>query len=463
MKLIKNMNKHLVLLFILGIVISCKTEKEPQKPNIVMVLADDLGWAQIGCYGTDYYETPNIDQIAYEGMRFTNAYAAAPVCSPTRASILTGKYPARLHLTNFIAGGGDKGKPLAVPDWQKFLPLEEKTVAEVLKEQGYATALFGKWHLSIEKTPPESLPYNPTKQGFDEEFVTYKPAEYMPLGEWQTAEEDAHSVDTITSLSLGFMQRNQDKPFFLIVSHNTIHDPLMEQSATINKYQNKAGNDQPENHPVIAAMIERLDESTGRIIKKIEDLGIAENTIVIFYSDNGGLHKHAAQTPLRMGKGTLYEGGIRVPLIVKWPGVTQPGTSSDHLISSVDLLPTFADMAGFSSHELAIDGLSFTGVLQGQKDSFNREALYWHFPHYHNGMPGGVVRAGDYKLIERFEPMLLNQPGQLEVYNLAEDIGETTNLLDSLPEKAEELQQMLHQWRDQVGAQMMTVKEKRVN
>jgi len=447
-----------VLLFIM-FAVACQNKQEAQQPNIVMVLADDLGWAQVGCYGSYYYETPNIDLIATEGMRFTNAYAAAPVCSPTRASIMTGKYPARLHLTNFLSGNGDKGKPLAVPSWQKHLPLQEKTVAEVLKEKGYATALFGKWHLSIDKTPPKSLPYNPTKQGFDEEFVTYKPADYMPLGEWQTAEEDAHSVDTITDLSLDFMQRHQDKPFFLIVSHNTIHDPLMEQSATIDKYKNKQGTDKPENHPVIAAMIERLDKSIGRIIQKIEDLGLAENTIVVFYSDNGGLHKHAAQTPLRAGKGTLYEGGIRVPLIVKWPGVTKAGSETDHLISSIDLLPTFANLAGIASNEMEVDGLSFAGVLQGHKDSFKRQALYWHFPHYHNGMPGGVVRAGDFKLVERFEPMLLDQSGKLELYNLIEDIGETNNLADSLPKKALELQQMLHQWREQVGAQMMTVKD----
>ena len=454
------MNKYFIFSLLVFLSLACQNnEQENQPPNIVMVLADDLGWTQIGCYGTDYYETPNIDQIAADGMRFTNAYAAAPVCSPTRASIITGKYPARLHLTNYIAGHGDKGKPLSVPDWQKFLPLEEKTIAEVLKEKGYATALFGKWHLSISKTPPESLPYNPGKQGFDEEFVTYKPADYMPIGEWQTAEHDAHSVDTITSLSLDFMQRNQEKPFFLIVSHNTIHDPLMEKSATIEKYRNKPGSDQPENHPVIAAMIERLDNSTGRILEKIEDLDIDDNTIVIFYSDNGGLHKHAMQTPLRKGKGTLYEGGIRVPLIVKWPGVTKPGTTANHLISSIDLLPTFTNMAGIASNEMAIDGLSFTGILQGHQDSFHRDALYWHFPHYHNGMPGGVIRAGDYKLIERFEPMLLDQPGQLELYNLAEDIGETNNLAESMPDKAEELKQMLHRWREQVGAQMMTVKD----
>ncbi len=453
------LNKRLHLLLLALLFIACQHEQEAQQPNIVMVLADDLGWAQIGCYGSDYYQTPNIDKIATEGMRFTNAYAAAPVCSPTRASIMTGKYPARLHLTNFLSGGGDEGKPLAVPDWQKFLPLEEKTIAELVKEKGYATALFGKWHLSIDKTPPESLPYNPTKQGFDEEFVTYKPADYMPIGEWQTAENDAHSVDTITNLSIDFIDRNRDKPFLLVVSHNTIHDPLKEKSATIEKYQKKQGSEEPENHPVIAGMIERLDKSTGRILQKIEELGLTENTIIVFYSDNGGLHKYARQTPLRKGKGTIYEGGIRVPLIVKWPGVTEPGSVADHLISSVDLFPTFANMAGISSVDYEIDGLSFTGVLQGHEDSFEKDGLYWHFPHYHNGMPGGAVRAGDYKLIERFEPLLLEQPGTLELYNLAEDIGETNNLADSMPEKANQLQQMLHQWREKVGAQMMTVKE----
>ncbi|MCA1759694.1 MAG: sulfatase-like hydrolase/transferase, partial [Bacteroidales bacterium] len=249
---------------------ACKKNAIPQQPpNIVFILADDMGCAQLGCYGSNFYQTPHIDNLAGEGMLFTNAYAAAAVCSPTRASIMTGKYPARLHLTDFIAGNNRDDYPLRQPEWQKFLPLEEVTFAEVLKEHGYKTAHFGKWHLSPEKTPPESLPFNPVKQGFDEDFVTYKPSPGLEQP-WQDAEMDAHNVDTITSLSINFMERNRENPFFLFVSHNTIHDPLKERAETIRKYENMSASNEPENNPVIAAMVERLDNSCGKIFSKIK-------------------------------------------------------------------------------------------------------------------------------------------------------------------------------------------------
>lgn len=266
---------------------SCKKQEAP--PNIIFILADDLGWSQTGCYGSNYYQTPHIDELAKEGMRFTNAYAACSVCSPTRASIMTGKYPARLHITNFIPGGATKDNELLrQPDWQKFLPLKEVTIAELLKEEGYRTACFGKWHLSIEKMPPESLPYNPDKQGFDESFVTYKPSGKM-IQPWQEAEHDAHNVDTITSRALDFLERNKSNPFFLYVSHNTIHNPLKEHPSTIQKYEKLKASEEPENNPVIGAMIERLDNSCGRIFNKVSELGLDKNTLIIFFSDNGGL------------------------------------------------------------------------------------------------------------------------------------------------------------------------------
>jgi len=231
-----------------------------------------MGSSQLGCYGSSYYQTPHIDRLSQEGMRFTSAYAAAAVCSPTGASMMTGKYPARLQLTDYIAGNSRDDYPLSQPDWQKFLPLEEQTFAELLQENGYSTALFGKWHLSEKKTPPGSLPYNPDKQGFDETFVTYKPSRSM-MQPWQGAEDDAHNVDTITGLALDFMERNRSNPFFLFVSQNTIHDPLKERAETIQKYAGQAAFNEPENNPVIAAMIERLDQSCGRIFAKVEELG----------------------------------------------------------------------------------------------------------------------------------------------------------------------------------------------
>ena len=299
---------------LIGGIISCKTKDT--RPNIIFILVDDLGCPQLGCYGSNYYQTPHIDKLANEGMRFTNAYSAGSVCSPTRASIVTGKYPARLHITNPLPTEIKNTFPLSEPDWQKFLPLEEVTFAEILKREGYRTALFGKWHLSIAKTPPESLPFNPDKQGFDETFVTYKPSGDL-IQPWQDAENDAHNVDTITSLALDFIERNKTKPFFLFVSHNTIHNPLMEKKATIGKYERLQESEKPENHPVLAAMLERMDNSCGKIFDKVRESGLEENTIIIFYSDNGGVNKNDNQIPFRAGKGWLYEGGIRVPLDCK--------------------------------------------------------------------------------------------------------------------------------------------------
>ncbi|MEN8116319.1 MAG: sulfatase [Bacteroidota bacterium] len=449
------------LLFFLGVIFvftNCTKEKEYLSPNIVFILADDLGYSQIGCYGNSYYKAPNIDKLAEEGMQFINAYAACPVCSPTRASIMTGKYPARLHLTDFIAGNNHAGYPLSQPDWQKWLPLEEVTIAEILKEKGYRTALFGKWHLSKEKTPPGSLPFNPDKQGFDETFVTYKPSGNMAQP-WQDAENDAHNVDTITNLALDFLERHKNNPFFLFISHNTIHDPLKEKEESILKYETREETEKHENHPVIAAMIERLDNSCGKIFNKIDELGLTENTIIIFFSDNGGKQDYAAQTPLRAGKGWLYEGGIRVPLIVKWKNRIQQGTVSESMISSIDFLPTITEIAGIEESLKKIDGKSFLPVLENYETE-NHNNLFWHYPHYHRGSgmkPAGAVRAENYKLIEWYESSLSGTENAFELYDLKSDIGETKNLADSLPEKTTELKSLLENWRTEVNAQMPAV------
>ncbi len=449
---------HIFTIIALFMASGCNTLKKESPPNIIFILADDLGYSQLGCYGSDFYKTPNIDKLAQEGMRFTNAYAACPVCSPTRASIMTGKYPARLHLTDFIAGNSKDNYPLSQPDWQKFLLLEEITFAEILKAEGYRTALFGKWHLSREKTPPESLSFNPGKQGFDESFVTYKPSRSMAQP-WQDAENDAHNVDTITSLAIDFLERNKSNPFFLFVSHNTIHDPLKEKAETIRKYEDLEEGKEPENHPVIAAMIERLDNSCGVIFNKISELGLEKSTVIIFFSDNGGKHDYAAQTPLRAGKGWLYEGGIREPLIVKWSGQTTPGSVSESIISSIDLLPTFLEISGIEDIPENVDGKSFARVLKDPKTNIHQN-LFWHYPHYHDGSgmsPAGAVRSENYKLIEWYEPVLLNLENPVELFDLNNDIGETTNLADSLPDKANELRELLQNWRKETGAQMPVV------
>ncbi len=426
--------------------------KSKSRPNILFILADDLGWSQLGCYGSRFYETPNIDRLATDGMRFTDAYAACPVCSPTRASIMTGKYPARLHLTDFIAGGRFPSEKLKQPEWQKYLPLEEITIAEVLKTAGCKTASFGKWHLSIAKKPPESLPYNPDKQGFDESIVTYKPASN------HDPESDAHNVKTITEKSLQFLEKNKDRPFFLYVPHNTIHTPILGKKKLVDKYRNKAGADLPQNNPVIAAMIEDLDNSVGRLLQKLDELKIADKTIVVFFSDNGGLERAAKQTPLRSGKANLYEGGIREPLIVRWPGVTKPGSVCSEPAISVDFFPTFLEIAGLENEtEKPIDGVSLVPLLK-QTGPLNRQAIYWHYPHYHSSSigPCGAIRCGDYKLIEWFDETICGLGNRFELYNLKDDIGEQNNLAEGMPERARELKEMLADWRNKVNAQMLT-------
>jgi uncharacterized sulfatase len=422
------------------------------KPNFLFILADDLGWNQLGCYGSKFYETPNIDRLAREGMRFTDAYAACPVCSPTRASIMTGKYPARLHITDYIPGDTFPFEKLKLPEWQKYLPLEEVTIAEVFKGAGYITAGFGKWHLSTAKKPPESELYDPDKQGFDETLITEKP---VPK---QDAEKDPHNVELITEKAVDFLGRNGDKPFFLYLGHNTIHAPIMGKKKLIEKYKAKGGSDLPENNSVVGAMLEELDNNVGELLKKLNELKIADKTIVIFFSDNGGLEATSKQTPLRSGKANLYEGGIRVPLIVRWPGVTKPGSICSEPVISVDFLPTFADILGLENKmPNSIDGVSLLPLLT-QREAFSRQAIYWHYPHYHSAGigPCGAVRSGNYKLIEWFDETICGPDNKFELYNLKEDIGEQNNLARQMPEKLDELRKMLSNWRDKVGAQMLT-------
>ena len=461
-----NRRKFLELAAAFALSSALPTKADAQRsgpPNFVFVLADDLGWSQLGCYGSSYYESPNIDRLAAQGMRFTDAYAACPVCSPTRASIMTGKYPARLHVTDFIKGGKPpRNSPLAHPDWQKHLPLDEITIAEALKQEGYKTASFGKWHLSQEKTPPKSLPFNPDKQGFDEHIVTYKPSGHMKQ-DWQTPEDDGHNVELITQKSLTFMEDNIDTRFFLYVSHNTIHEPLIERKGTIEKHRNKADTELDENNPIIGAMIERLDQSVGRLMAKLDELDLADNTVFVFYSDNGGLEKDADQTPLRGGKANLYEGGIRVPFIVRWPGHVRPGTLNDSLVSSIDVFPTILEMAGSDKRYDDIDGISMVSALT-RGFTLKRDAIYWHYPHYHTAGtgPSGAVRMGKYKLIEWYEPSLLGREKQVELYDLEKDISESQDLANEMPEKAKELRNLLIAWRESLGAQMPTVWKRRL-
>jgi len=441
--------------------ISCQKSRKIVPPNVLIIIADDLGWSQIGCYGSTFYETPNIDKLAKSGIRFSNAYSAASICSPTRAAIMTGKYPARLDLTDFIPGNFPKNKPLLTPDnWQKFLPLDEITIGEKMEASGYCTGFFGKWHLSKEKLPPESLPHNPSKQGFRETFVTYKPSRNL-IQKWQIENQDFHNVDTITKRGLEFIEQNNKVPFLLILSHNTIHDPLLENQELINKYLNKEGSEKKENNPKIGAMIETLDSSVGQIVKKLKNLKLFENTLLIFCSDNGGKYEHASQKPFKKGKGWLYEGGIRVPLIISWPRKIKNNFISEQMTSSIDFLPTILNVTNSGlDNKIVYDGIDISPVFYNKSNLIKRDELYWHYPHYHSGSgmePASAMRWKDYKLIQWHEPTLLNMEKQIELYNLKLDPGEKNDLSQIEPEIAILMKNKLKNWIKEVDASMPKV------
>jgi arylsulfatase A len=420
-------------------------------PRFILILADDLGWTDLGCQGSKFYETPNLDRLAREGMRFTQAYSACTVCSPTRASVLTGQYPARLHITDWIAGHKRPYAKLRVPDWSMHLPLETMNLARALKPAGYVAASIGKWHLG-------SREFWPDKQGFDlnlggcdrgqppSYFSPYKIPTLPdgPVGEFLTDRECAEA--------LRFLEQHRDRPFFLYLPHHAVHTPLMGKTNVVAKYRAKAQANAPQRNPVYAALIESLDESVGRILRKLEELRLADDTVIFFTSDNGGLvlNNITSNLPLRAGKGSPYEGGVRVPLIVKWPGVTQAGSRCDVPVISADFLPTMLEMAGLPGpvgH--AVDGASLVPLLR-QAGGLNRTALYWHYPHYHPGgaTPYSAVREGDWRLIEFFED------SRVELYHLKEDIAESNDLAARLPQKRDALLRQLRGWRQRMGAQM---------
>ncbi|MHC4623460.1 MAG: sulfatase [Planctomycetota bacterium] len=422
------------------------------KPNIVFCLADDQGWHQLSCYGSDFYDTPNIDRLAAEGMRFTDAYAAAPVCSPTRASIMTGKYPARLHLTDYIPGSTRADRKLQAPVWTKYLPLEEVTLAEALKTAGYVCGHFGKWHLNKDKNYKPGRPGDPGSQGFDEVLTTTKPKSSAdPYA-------DPHHVKEITDRSIAFIKANKDRPFFCYVTHNTIHRPETERTELLAKYEAKAGANDDQNRPVLGAMVETLDKSVGRILDALDQAKIADNTIVIYFADNGQLRRREEPRPLRSGKGHLYEGGIREPLIVRWPHAVRTGSQCRVPVISVDFFPTLLEAAGLKVADPTVDGESIMPLLR-QTGGLKRDAIYFHYPHYspQGGSPAGAIRQGDYKLIEWFEKSVdgCDTENALELFNLRADIGEQHNLAGQMPAMTARLHRKLKQWRKSVNAQQM--------
>jgi len=427
---------------------------QANKPNVILILLDDLGWADLGCYGNRVIETPNIDRLAADGVRFTNAYAACPVCSPTRASILTGKYPARLHLTDWIPGRKQwPHAKLLVPEFEQQLPLKEITIAEALRPFGYQSASIGKWHLG-------ATGFGPEQQGFQLNVAgTEKgspPAYFGPfaLPGLKSGSKEDFLTEMLTAAAGRFIDSVYERgPFFLYLPEFAVHTPLQARPEAVEKYRKKDA----KIHPVYAAMVESVDQAVGRIRKKLVELGIQDNTILVLTSDNGGLRYEGRSkvlvtdnSPLRAGKGHLYEGGIRDPLLIYWPGVTKPGRVIDTPVSSIDLLPTILEMAGAqSSIPKDVDGVSLAPLLRGGPPP-RRDELFWHYPHYSNqgGVPSGAIRRGDFKLIEFYED------GRLELFNLREDPGERVNLVRKMPATAKDLHRRLQAWRQSVKAAM---------
>ena len=439
------------------------------KPNIIFILADDLGQMDVGAFNPKtFYETPNIDGLAKRGMKFTQAYAACCVCSPTRGSIMTGKYPPRFGVTDFI-GGARRGKmnPAKNAD---HLALEEVTIAETLRDAGYTTFFAGKWHLGGGE-------FYPGAQGFPKALTNgegkkgnvqfWYPESDLPVPDHK---DDPKTTERIVNEAVKFIGEHKDAPFYAYLPFLAVHQPIGARAELVAKYKKKAEGAPPDafgdererkvrlvqNNPVYAAMLEQLDTGIGRVLAAVEKNGLTEKTIVVFMSDNGGLSTSegtpTSNLPLRAGKGWPYEGGVREPMIVVAPGVTKPGTASDSPVISTDFYPTLLQLAGLPPKpEQHLDGVSFVPLLKGETMQRGKP-LFWHYPHYGNqgGAPNGAIRDGDWKLIEWYED------GALELFNIAQDLGEKNNLAAQQPEKVKELHGKLIAWRKEVGAVMPT-------
>ena len=417
--------------------------------NVLFILMDDMGWHDTGPYGNSFIDTPNLKRLAGESMRFTNAYAACPVCSPTRASIMTGKYPARLHLTDWIPGR--KQWPYArliTPAFEQQLPLSETTIAEALHTKGFRSAAIGKWHLGGEG-------HLPTDQGFDVNIAGnsagHPPKYFGPLDlPGLKLEPGEFLTQRITYEGTRFMRENATRPFFLYEAHFTVHMPLQARNETIEKYRARKTSDVD---PIYCAMVESADDSVGQLLKTLEETGQAQRTIVVFFSDNGGVRQQAKRqapvtnnSPLRAGKGHLYEGGIREPLLIRWPGVTQAGKVTDQPVCSIDFFPTLCEAMDIRYG--AVDGVSIRNTLAGERAA--ERPLFWHYPHYSDqgGVPSGAVRLGDWKLIEFFED------NRLELFDLRSDVGETRNMARREAGRARKLHDLLRDWRRTMNAAM---------
>ncbi|WP_205702916.1 sulfatase [Botryobacter ruber] len=450
---------------------------EARKPNIIFILADDLGYSELGAYGNTFNETPNLDKLASEGVRFTNAYAAAPVCSPFRAALMTGQYPARIGITDYLR-----------PDAAGHLDTAYVTMAEMLQQHGYRTGIVGKWHLSgylNHNAPEETLP---DKHGFDEVIVSenrgiangtyFHPYHFNREIEKKLPDEKEYLTDRQNVEAVEFIERNKDKPFFLYLSHYGVHTQLHGKPELVDRFRNKAGagtsepsrenaqNDPykkfpadyraPKNNPHLAAQLYSIDEGVGMIMEKLKSLGLDENTIIVFTSDNGGETNVTTNAPLRAGKSTLYEGGVREPLLVWYPSRFAKGAVVNEPVVNFDFYPTFEETIGAEHKGQQLDGISFARVLTEPSATLPKRSFYWHYPldepHFLGGRSGGSIRNGDWKLIEFFDK------NEVQLYNLKEDIGEENDLAKQYPEKVKELQAELSGWRTSVGATGYTLK-----
>ena len=446
-------------------------ELRDKKLNFVLILIDDLGWMDTGCYGSTFYETPNIDKLAAEGMRFTDGYAACAVCSPTRAAVMTGRYPARLGVTDWIRarfqGGkipankknpteyvGDKNKKLLCPPNALWMELEEITIAEALKPAGYTSCHIGKWHLGADD-------WYPDRQGFDFNIggcdFGQPPSYFDPYfrkrqGQIPTLEprrEGEYLTDREADEAVKFIRRHKDKPFFLYMAHYAVHTPIQSKEKLIDKYKAK----KPTNHknPAYAAMVESVDDAVGKICSVLDELNLADRTIIFFTSDNGGLMSVTNNAPLRVGKGYPYEGGIREPLIVRWAEVIKPGTVSYEPVTSVDYFPTICEAASVPlPPDRDIDGVSLLEHLRSNATKkLGREAIFWHFPHYRgNVVPYSIVRSDNWKLIKRYEGKTF------ELFNLKADLSEKDDLSEKMPEKVREIDAKLSDWLTATSAKL---------
>ncbi len=438
--------------------------------NFVFILADDLGWADLTPYGADLHRTPNIERLCKQGVRFTTAYAAGSVCSPTRASIMTGKYPARVGMTIWreAAQNPPRNRKLIPPPVRADMPLEEVTVAEVLRDAGYHTAAVGKWHLG-------SAEYYPETQGFDiniggtiwgapqTHFYPYRGIvrvgrEYRYVPHLENGQPGEYLGDRLTTEGLKIIEKSKDQPFFLYLAHHSVHTPIEAPGSLVEEYGRRLKPDMHHQNATYAAMVENLDANVGRVMDALERNGIAGRTVLIFTSDNGGYINQwggarvTDNYPLRSGKGALYEGGVRVPLIVRWPGMTPAGAICEEPVVSTDFYPTMLQAAGLkgdAKHNANLDGISLAPLLRDPQGRLNRDELFFHYPHYYaTTSPVSAVRARDWKLLEYYED------NHVELYNLKQDPREATDLAAQMPDKAAQLRRRLHDWLASVNAPM---------